>query len=122
MATRRSPTATELVPGLRELERGIVATTVDRQHGRARRTARTERAELERRWWRPGREADLSAARARETTADEHLVRLILWAAEEQHAQRPFIGENDLADRTDAQRDRLITRRLTRSQDRDLER
>ena len=84
--------------------------------------ARTDRAELDRRWWRPGRRADLTLARAREITGDENLARLNLRAAEKQHAQRPFVAENDLADRADALRDRLINRRHTRSQDRGLER
>jgi conjugative relaxase-like TrwC/TraI family protein len=70
--------------------------------------ARTERAELERRAWRPRARARLAAAREREALARVRVEVLRTAVVEQRHARRPFIDERDDQRRHAAQRDRIV--------------
>jgi ATP-dependent exoDNAse (exonuclease V) alpha subunit len=83
--------------------------------------ARTERAELQRSRWRPGRRRALTASHTREAAAAENLAQLMRQADEQRHAQRPFV-ERTAQRRTAAQLDRIVEHRLERGKSRGLDR
>jgi conjugative relaxase-like TrwC/TraI family protein len=84
--------------------------------------AGTERVALEARRWRPGRRAGLVAARERETAAQERVDQLVPVVAEQRHARRHSVDEQDTEQRLATQCDRILERRLDRGRAHGIER